>query len=176
MLGSSYFFLQGLLKITGESTGLSTLRLSTWLLLGTDANFWTQPHTECDVTHSRPGLVWSLSPGNRPQPLSPRSSENLFDTTVQKSLCIENRRLSLHRHFQLAHYVKINMHGHNWNVSCCLPCKSYTLFHGRRTPYFKYSVDKDLKMEDLYYAPLMVKWEDFRSSVLFALSSLLFQT
>lgn len=90
---------------------------------------------------------------------------NLFDTTVEKSLCIENRRLSFHHHFQLAHYVKISMHGHNWNVSCFLPCKSYMVFHGRRTPYFKYSVDKDLKMEDSYSAPLMVKWEDFCFSV-----------
>ncbi len=66
------------------------------------------------------------------------------------------------------------MHGHNWNVSCFLPCKSYMVFHGRRTPYFKYSVDKDLKMEDSYSAPLMVKWEDFLLLCLFALSSLFF--
>lgn len=57
------------------------------------------------------------------------------------------------------------MHGHDWNVSCFLPCKSFMVCHGRRTPYFKYSVDKDLKMEDSHSAPLMVKWEDFCSSV-----------
>lgn len=35
------------------------------------------------------------------------------------------------------------------------------VFHGRRTPYFKYSVDKDLKMEDSNFSLLMVKWADF---------------
>lgn len=124
-------------------------------------DFLTPPHTERNVSHSEPGLVLSLSPGNQPQHLS-LCLQNLFDTTVEKSFCIENRRLSLHHHFQLAHHVKVSMHGH---VSCFLPCKSYMVFHGRRTPYFKYSVDKDLKMEDSYSAPLMVKWEDFCSSV-----------
>lgn len=37
-------------------------------------------------------------------------------STVEKSLCIENRRLHLHHRFQLAHYVKFSMHGHKWNV------------------------------------------------------------
>lgn len=47
------------------------------------------------------------------------------------------------------------------------------VFHGRRTPYFKYSVDKDLKMEDSNFSLLMVKWADFFfSSACFALSSL----
>lgn len=116
--------------------------------------FSNLPHTEvqCQISlESKP---------RKPAPASkPRCLLNLFfffDTTVEKSLCIENRRLSFHRHFQLAHYVKISMHGHNWNVPCCLPCKSYVLFHGRRTPYFKYSVDKDLKIEDSYSIPLMV--------------------
>lgn len=29
-------------------------------------DFLTPPHTECDVSHSKAGLVLSLSPGNQP--------------------------------------------------------------------------------------------------------------
>lgn len=113
--------------------------------------FSNLPHTEaqCQIT-----LASKL---RKPVPASkPWCLRNLFffDTTVEKSLCIENRRLSLHHHFQLAHYVKINMHGHNWNV--VYHVNHILLFHGRRTPYFKYSVDKDLKIEDSYFIPLMV--------------------
>lgn len=161
MSGFSYFFLKAFEKYWWIYRPFDS-SLSTQLLPGTDADL-TPPHTECDDSHSPPGLDFSLNPE---KPASkPLCLLNLFDTTVEKSLCIENRRLSLHHHFQLAHYVKISMHGHNWNVSCFLPCKSYMVYHGRRTPYFKYSVDKDLKMEDSYSAPLMVKWEDFCFSV-----------
>lgn len=66
------------------------------------------------------------------------------------------------------------MHGHDWDVPFFSPrWITSVVSHGRTTSYFKYSVDKDLKMEDIHTSTIpMVKWEDCFILCLFALSPL----
>lgn len=113
------YFFEGLFKITGEPTEPFSSSLSTQLLLGTDADVWTRPRADCSTSQSPPGLVFSLSLGNQPQPLR------------LLNLCGE---LALHREQEIILTSSFSVgtlckNHHAWaHVPCFLPCKSYMLF------------------------------------------------